>query len=150
MYKNVWKEDENNKIQKYFLILYQGLKTKHFYWEFVNSSRKVLILIAFVIPKDYQILFSATVLISTWRLQEYLKPYKDNVNNRIEILGVNVGIITLSCGLIFNSNNTREVLNTILLAIMLFFNALFITQWSYLFLLTLGEKHPFFLKVSFA
>ena len=96
MYKNVRIEDEHNIIQKYFLILYQGLKTKHFYWEFVNSSRKILILIAFLLPTEYQIMFSLVTLITTWRLQSYLLPYKDNDNNEVEILGVNVGIITLS------------------------------------------------------
>jgi len=52
--KNIHKEGDN-KVQQYFLILYQGLKIKHFYWEFVNSLRKVLILICFLLPPSYQI-----------------------------------------------------------------------------------------------
>jgi hypothetical protein len=35
---------EDWHVKKYFLILYQGLKPKTFYWEFINTMRKMLIL----------------------------------------------------------------------------------------------------------
>ena len=36
---------EEGKVKKYFLILYQGLKPSVYYWEFVNTFRKFLILL---------------------------------------------------------------------------------------------------------
>ncbi len=83
MYRNVRVEDPNNKVQKYFLILYQGLKSKHFYWEFMNSFRKIAILIAFLLPTYLQMLFSVIILVFTWRLQSYLRPYKNDDFNEI-------------------------------------------------------------------
>ena len=31
-------------VQKYLLVLYQGLKSKRFYWELINTARKTLLL----------------------------------------------------------------------------------------------------------
>jgi hypothetical protein len=31
-------------IQRYLLVIYQGLKPKVFYWEFVNTARKIILL----------------------------------------------------------------------------------------------------------
>jgi len=94
MYKNIRKKGDN-KIKEYFLILNQGLREKHFYWEFVNSLRKVLILLSFVFPTNFQIIFSTSLLIITWRIQNYLQPYKNKEKNDIEMFGINVGIVTL-------------------------------------------------------
>lgn len=38
------KKLEEVYIKKYLLLLYQGLKEEVFYWEFVNTLRKILIL----------------------------------------------------------------------------------------------------------
>jgi len=149
MYRNNKKKGDN-KIREYFLILSQGLKTKHFYWEFVNSLRKVWILISFVLPLNFQIIFSTSLLIFTWRLQNYLKPYKSNEKNEIEMLGINVGIVTLFCGSIFNNDeegNTR--LNLIVLLVMIILNVVFILRWLVSILSVSGEKYPVLLKVIF-
>ena len=31
-------------VQKYLLVLYQGLKLERFYWELINTTRKTLLL----------------------------------------------------------------------------------------------------------
>ena len=31
-------------VQKYLLVLYQGLKSERFYWELINTTRKTLLL----------------------------------------------------------------------------------------------------------
>jgi len=148
MYRNVRKEDDN-KVKQYFLILNQGLKRKHFYWEFVNSLRKVWILISFVLPTNYQMTFSTSMLIFTWRLQKYLQPYKNEKKNELEILGINIGIITLLWGMIYNTEDqTNDNLNFLVLWIMIFLNILFILRWTSRFLSTVGEKYPFLQKVK--
>lgn len=38
------KDLDDQRIKKYLLILYQGLKPDAFYWEFVNAARKVVML----------------------------------------------------------------------------------------------------------
>jgi len=51
---------EDMKIKKYFLVLYQGLKTDKFYWEFANTMRKVAIMminiLMFSMKAQYRIL----------------------------------------------------------------------------------------------
>lgn len=49
---------KNSIMLGYFLILYQGLKDSIFYWEFVNSLRKVFIVISFLFSSSYKIGFS--------------------------------------------------------------------------------------------
>lgn len=44
---------EDWKIKKYFLVLYQGLRKETFYWEFVNTFRKFIILLFNVFLTQY-------------------------------------------------------------------------------------------------
>ena len=87
--KNI-KKDDDNKTKQYMLVLYQGLKAKRFYWEFVNTLRKVLILMSYALlitlPPAYRILSAVIILILTLRIQIILSPYKDHQNNNAEIL----------------------------------------------------------------
>jgi len=49
------------RIKDYFYLLYQGLKPNRFYWEFVNTLRKIIILgvnvMLFSFKTEYRILF---------------------------------------------------------------------------------------------
>jgi glycosyltransferase involved in cell wall biosynthesis len=39
---------DSSKIRKYYLMIYQGLKRKVFFWEFVNTTKKMLILSKYI------------------------------------------------------------------------------------------------------
>jgi hypothetical protein len=54
---------EDWKIKKYFLILYQGLKPKAFYWEFFNTFRKVLILLFSVLLNSFSPSYRIVIVI---------------------------------------------------------------------------------------
>ena len=141
LYKT-WRRDINSdSIKQYFLVLYQGLRKEHFYWEFVNSVRKICILISFALPTSAQVMFALSVLISTSRLQSRLKPYKLKANNDIEVFGINISILTLCCGLIFNQKVASEGLNDALLVIIVTANVLFIIRWLCLLFLHLASKY---------
>ena len=90
---------EEGRIKLYMLVLYQGLKQKVFYWEFVNTIRKTSILMINVFLSstsiNYQVFVSVLVLIGIIRIQEKLQPYKLKCNNEIEIQGTIAGTITL-------------------------------------------------------
>ena len=134
MYKKFKQENhKNSRILQYFLILYQGLRYETFYWEFVNSLRKVLILLAFLLPDTWKIVLSTSVLVVIWRIQKHLKPYKDNRNNEIEIIGINTAVVTLLCSLAYNQNDedSQEFLNNMLLAVMILLNVYFVLSWTY-------------------
>ena len=96
---------EDESVKKYYLILYQGLTRQVFYWEFVNTIRKVIIIgfntILSVISLTYRLFLCVVLLIIVERLQQKLKPYKLQENNRTEIKAIVAGAIVLFSGLVF-------------------------------------------------
>ena len=72
LYKNRSKL-ETPEIMEYYLILYQGLKPKRFYWEFMNTIRKLIILIINIFLSTYSLFFRilplVIFLVSFFRVQ---------------------------------------------------------------------------------
>ena len=131
------------------LILYQGLKPNRYYWEFVNSLRKVLILISFSLlitsSPIYRIMVAIIILLATFRIQLHLHPYRNENYNNIEILALLTGSLTILSGLIFTSDEEQNtILNAIVLVIVIIFNITFILKWLYLLILCLSEKYKIF------
>ena len=128
------KKGEHNKVKQYMLILYQGLKHEKYYWEFVNSLRKVLILMSFSLlityRPAYRIMIAVVILLATFRVQASLSPYKNNEYNEIEILALLTGSLTILSGLIFTSDEDQNtILNVLILIIVIKFNVTFILKW---------------------
>lgn len=67
------KDLEGTFMKRYFLILYQGLKEKAFYWEFINILRKVAMFISNVLLSTfngfYRAIVAITFLVFLLRLQ---------------------------------------------------------------------------------
>ena len=95
------KEGKDNKIKQYFLILYQGLTPESFYWEFVNTLRKTLVLGSLLLPTSLKIGFAASMLIITGRIQMYIKPYKDNEYNKVEFIAIFSGTLIILSNLVY-------------------------------------------------
>ena len=131
------------------LILYQGLKSDRYYWEFVNSLRKVLILMSFSLlityKPPYRIMLAVIILIATFRIQIHLSPYKNNEYNNIEILALLTGSLTILSGLIFTSDEDQNtILNGLTLIAVVMFNIIFIIKWLYFIVLCLSEHYKIF------
>lgn len=144
---------EEEDIKRFFLSLYQGLKHKAFYWEFVNTIRKVLILIFNVLLAEevgiYRAITAILVLIIIFRIQIRIKPYKDERNNEIEILAILTGTLTLFCGIIFVSEETsNSTINTLILLVVFIYNVYFILNWILLLLLTFKTKNKYLLMAK--
>ena len=149
--KNIKKEDDN-KIKQYFLILYQGYKHEVFYWEFLNSLRKVLILLTLTVLISYnpfyKILVSVLILTISIRIQIRLQPYRDDKNNEIELLAINTGAFTLFSGIIFSDdNNDIGWVNLLLFAAVIIANVVFLFKWIYLFFECMSDKYKIFAKL---
>jgi uncharacterized membrane protein len=86
-------------MQRYFLMVYQGLKPKVFYWELINTLRKVLLVAISVfmstLPIMYPALTAVIVIVGLIRLQLRLNPYKNDANNKLEIDAMVTGGATL-------------------------------------------------------
>ena len=145
--KNIKKSDDNN-IKRYFLILYQGLKQDKYYWEFINTGRKVLVLILFPFTTSIKLLGSMIVLVASIRLQMNLKPFKDINNNELEILGATAGILTLGSGLLYSNEKSVSFIRAFILIFALTVNSVFILKWLYLLTKWYKNKHKFINMVS--
>ncbi|CAI2361394.1 unnamed protein product [Moneuplotes crassus] len=140
--------DKLNKteIKRYFLVLYQGLKLKVFYWEFVNTSRKITILIVVVFLAQASVhlkaLLITTVLVAFFRLQVFLSPYKLKENNGLERLEMTTGLITLFGGLLFISDDDREpVIDLMVFLFIIVCNINFMINWVFCMLCTFKNVH---------
>ena len=138
---------DDEKIKRYYLILYQGLTKKVFYWEFINTIRKVLLIalnsILSILSVIYRILICIILLITVERLQQKLKPYSQKDNNEIEIKAIIAGTIVLFWGLIFEEGAKYNYprFNTMAFGVIIVYNTHFIMNWTYLFLDSLNFKN---------
>jgi hypothetical protein len=141
-------------IQRYFLLLYQGLRPKVFYWEIINTLRKVLIVAVNVLmstlPLTYSGITAVLILIFFIRLQLRLHPYKLEINNTLEIEAVVTGGSTLFWGIMFSSDDDNlAVLILLVLIVLITINVKFIAHWTFYMVYTLAFKyklmHSFFM-----
>ena len=124
-------------IQKYFIVLYQGLKDDRFYWEFVNTLRKVIIVSINVFLSGYSLFYkgvSAIILIIVLvRIQMVLDPYKLKVNNEWELASFTAAGMTLYGGLLYVSDVKRvDLIDVVAFILILVVNIYFILLWVYL------------------
>ena len=79
------------------------------------------------------------------RVQESLSPYRDVDNNRIEMLAIVSGIMTLYWALIFVAEeDSIPILYNISLILMFLINIYFIVNWIYLILSSLNINNSHF------
>ena len=143
------KDSDDSKIKQYFLILYQGLKPKRFYWEFANTLRKLAILTVLLLPDTFKIAFASVILIISGRFQMSLKPYKNKDNNEIELLAITTGVLTILSSLIFAEEDKVTTINNFVIFTIIILNIIFLTQWLLLLLQIFEEKHKAIRTVGF-
>ena len=151
LYKN-HSQNEDNKVKQYFLILYQGLKPKAYYWEFVNTFRKVWVImffnIMYFVSQPIKIILSLILLVALMRLQNWIKPYKEERNNMIEMRAMIAWIWTMISALIFTQDNQVSFMSIWTYIFVLFINAWFVFEWIYMLLLCTQSKYKFIQLVS--
>ena len=123
---------EHDDVKRYYLILYQGLTRKAFYWEFVNTFRKIIIIalntILSVLSIIYRLLMCITLLIAVERIQQKVKPYKLKENNDIEIKAIVAGTTVLFSGIIFEQSAKYNYsrFDTLAFAVILVYNTIYL------------------------
>ncbi|CAI2379704.1 unnamed protein product [Moneuplotes crassus] len=126
-------KSKDNKVKQYFIIIYQGLKPECFYWEFINTLRKILVLCCLLMPHKFKILLAVFILVATGRLQQSLKPYKNTQNNNLEYMAIIAGVFTILSSFVFLESDSIQFLNFLVIITLFLLNALFLS--NYLFLL---------------
>ena len=115
-YKNKLEQWE---VQRYLLMLYQGLNKNRFYWELVNTLRKSLLLSISVflstVSLQYRALAATFLMIVFSRLQNKLSPYKLKENNRLESYEILTGSLTIFSSMVFeDEQNSVTAINMII------------------------------------
>ena len=96
----------------------------------------------------YRIMVGTIIVFIILRVQVNLQPYKDEQNNRIEILATLAGMVTLFCGILFVHNDDTVQNFNIVVGILLFmFNVSFILNWLYRFIISWNIKNKVFNKI---
>ena len=131
--------------------MYQGLKKNRIYWEFVNVLRKVFILLinAFI-PSDMwfmRILVAITFMIVFLRAQGYLRPYKKDLHTELEQREIYSAIITLYCGLYFNSGSLSAIADGAVLLFLSLVNYMFFTKLLFCFMRIPNVKYVWYYKI---
>lgn len=132
-------------------MLYQGLRPEAYYWEFVNTIRKVIMVAINVfmstLPITYAALTAVLSLIFLIRVQIHLAPYKSELNNELEIEATIAGTATLFCGVLFIRDEADvPELVILILVILMIINIRFFLLWSLLFLSTVAKKSDILLS----
>ena len=83
------------------------------------------------------------LLIIVERMQRRLKPYKAHENNDIEIKAIIAGTTVLFSGLVFEEGAKHNYprFDALAFGVILFYNAIFLIKWIYLFLVSLDFKN---------
>ncbi|CAI2368076.1 unnamed protein product [Moneuplotes crassus] len=137
------RKKKDNRMMGYFLIIYQGLKPEVIYWEFVNTMRKVAILLFLLFELKVAINLSLIVLLLTARIQIKIKPYKNFENNKIEFLST-MGGATLTMGaLVYSRHEQHDVLNGFVFLSIAIVNCKFLIEWLILLMQLYQGKNKF-------
>ena len=93
------------------IVLYQGFKKAAFYWEFVNTMRKVVLLFISTVLSVLSVYYTTSVsvlfLFIMTSIQIKIKPYEDDRYNRIKIMAIIAGTMTLFCRIIWPRRLSR-------------------------------------------
>ena len=121
-------------VQRYLLMLYQGLKDNVYYWELINTTRKICMISINALLSTFPLIYSAAsavvVLVFLIRVQLRLQPYKRDLNNRLEMEAMTTGTATLFCGVLFVSDTQGfAIITTIILIIIMILNVRFFLLW---------------------
>ena len=119
-----------NVLSKY-RILYIGLKSEYYFWEFVNTFRKVslLILNVFIEYVMYKVLSSIGLLVVVLFIQNRIKPYQERFFNHLEQREMIASISFLCSGILYQQSINVDWLTWAGLILAVILNVQFFAFW---------------------
>lgn len=94
------------------------------------------------LPLVYSAIVAVLFMILLIRVQINLKPYKYEMNNKLEIEAIITGTATLFCGVLFVSDdNSLALVVLFILLVIIILNVRFIMFWAFCFTFTLAAKY---------
>ncbi|CAI2362506.1 unnamed protein product [Moneuplotes crassus] len=134
---------QNSKTMEYFLMIYQGFRPQVLYWEFVNTLRKIALLLVLLFELKVAINLSLIILLLTARLQIKVKPYKSFENNKIEFLSIMGGVTLIMGALVYTRYEQHNALNTFVFISIIAINIKFLAEWLLILMKLYEDKNHF-------
>jgi hypothetical protein len=137
---------QNESVVRYIILLYQGLKDEVYYWELVNTFRKVVLLSLHVfIPDTLRImkaLFGVLTMFIISLIQARLRPFKIDIittlgkwlpiNFTIEHREMVASLLTLYGGLIFvQESQSLTALSYVFFFLIMYMNMRYLLLWVF-------------------
>lgn len=89
-------------------------------------------------------------MIASGRVQEYLQPYKNSENNKLDYIAITAGIFTMLASFVFEfEDGNNDVLNTAVVVLLLTLNIIFLVKFSYMLCSIFKGKSKIAASVSF-
>jgi predicted outer membrane repeat protein len=128
-----------------FSYLFNGYSEKRYYWEFIIVIRKsVIVALSMFLSAINSNVQSFTAILFIWcmlSVQYYLKPYSNKDLNNIEELSLATNIVTLYCGMYFDTDVGKDLFfYMILLTLTFMTNSLFFLYWIMFLLFSFKDK----------
>jgi hypothetical protein len=126
------------EMQMMFGFLYKGYVRKRFYWEFVILYRKILLVSALVFLASVSAAVQAqtvlAVLLISVIYQIHISPFAVSAMNTLEVKSIFVSLVTIYCGLYYESSaigtiHTDESVKITLFLLILLANGYFLGSW---------------------
>lgn len=123
--------------QRYGFVI-AGFKSERYYWEIVIIYRKILVISASIVfgslTVELQTLSVLIILLIASYMQTELNPFLDKNMNKMEFRSIIVSIVTIYCGLYYLTPNVSDTGRIILFIILVLFNSVFFSYWTYFFI----------------
>jgi hypothetical protein len=150
----IWRKRLNEpSFQSKYIVLYQGLRNKVFFWEIINTLRKILVLVLNIaIPASqsfYKAIAGVTFLVILHRLQIKLRPYQKHMVNELEQKEIVTSMITLYGATLFLQEDVYQGFKIMASAVIIVLNVYFYLFWFYCVLKGYEEKYKFVKKATF-
>ena len=126
------------EMQMMFGFLYKGYIRKRFYWEFVILYRKILLVSALVFLASVSAAIQAQTVLAVLLLsviyQIHISPFAVSAMNTLEVKSIFVSLVTIYCGLYYESSaigtsHTDTSTKIALFLLILIANGYFLGSW---------------------
>ncbi|CAG9321940.1 unnamed protein product [Blepharisma stoltei] len=132
----LWKNKKiltNINVRIKYGFLFNGYKTRSYYWEFVIIYRKILIICCSVflgtISVNIQALTALFVLLACLYMQLKIRPYNGDILNKLEAISITVSAITIYCGMYYLTGTLDYFTELLFFILIVSANVYFVGYW---------------------
>eukprot|EP00347_Sterkiella_histriomuscorum_P014497 403360653 len=117
----------------WFKMIYQGFKREIFYWEYINITRKVLLIIVNVFFSMYnqifKVLISLLILTCLLQYQKRIRPFQSSLINLIEQKEYMASCSVFFASMFFVNSEISDEIKMVVIVVIVIININFYTLW---------------------